>query len=97
MKYYYIYIMTSPSGTLYTGMTNDLKRRVYQHKHKLIEGFTEKYNVTRLAYCEETQDVQTAIAREKEIKSWRRSKKLGLIKSLNPKWQDLSDGWYDEQ
>jgi putative endonuclease len=97
MKYYCVYIMTSPSGTLYTGMTNDLKRRVYQHKHKLIEGFTEKYNVTRLAYCEETQDVQTAIAREKEIKSWRRSKKLGLIKSLNPKWQDLSDGWYDEQ
>jgi putative endonuclease len=97
MKHYCVYIMTSPSGTLYTGMTNDLKRRVYQHKHKLIEGFTEKYNVTRLAYCEETQDVQTAIAREKEIKSWRRSKKLGLIKSLNPKWQDLSDGWYDEQ
>ncbi len=65
MKNYYVYIMTSPSGTLYTGMTNDLKRRVYQHKHKLIEGFTAKYNVTRLAYYEETQDVQTAIAREK--------------------------------
>jgi putative endonuclease len=96
MKHYYVYVMTSPSGTLYTGMTNDLKRRVYQHKHKLVEGFTEKYNVTRLAYYEETQDVQTAIAREKEIKSWRRSKKLELIKSLNPKWQDLSDGWYDE-
>ncbi len=96
MKHYYIYIMTSPSGTLYTGMTNDLKRRVYQHKHKLIEGFTAKYNVTRLAYYEETQDIQTAIAREKEIKSWRRSKKLELIKSLNPKWQDLSDVWYDE-
>ena len=96
MKHYYVYIMTSPSGTLYPGMTNDLKRRVYQHKHKLIEGFTKKYNVTRLAYYEETQDVQTAIAREKEVKSWRRSKKLELIKSLNPTWQDLSDGWYDE-
>jgi putative endonuclease len=96
MKHYYVYIMTSPSGTLYTGMTNDLKRRIYQHKHKLIEGFTKKYNVPRLAYYEETQDVQTAIAREKEIKSWRRSKKLELIKSLNPTWQDLSDGWYDE-
>ncbi len=96
MKHYYVYIMTSPSGTLYTGMTNDLKRRVYQHKHKLVEGFTAKYDVTRLAYYEETQDVQTAIAREKEIKSWRRSKKLELIKSLNPKWQDLSDGWYGE-
>ncbi len=96
MKTYYVYIMISLSGTLYTGMTNDLKRRVYQHKHKLIEGFTEKYNVTRLAYYEETQDVQTAIACEKEIKSWRRSKKLELIKSSNPKWQDLSDGWYGE-
>ncbi len=96
MKHYYVYIMTNPSGALYTGMTNDLKRRVYQHKHRLIEGFTEKYNVTHLAYYEETQDVQTAIAREKEIKSWRRSKKLDLIKSLNPTWQDLSDGWYDE-
>jgi putative endonuclease len=96
MKHYYVYIMTSPSGTLYTGVTNDLKRRVYQHKHKLIEGFTEKYDITRLVYYEETQDVQTAIAREKEIKGWRRSKKLELIKSLNPTWQDLSDGWYDE-
>jgi putative endonuclease len=96
MKHYYVYIMNSPSGTLYTGMTNDLKRRVHQHKHKLIEGLTKRYNVTRLAYYEETQDVQTAIAREKEIKSWRRSKKLELIKSLNPTWQDLSDGWYDE-
>ncbi len=96
MKNYYVYIMNSPSGTLYTGMTNDLKRRVYQHKHKLVEGFAAKYDVTRLAYYEETQDVQTAIVREKEIKSWRRSKKLELIKSLNPKWQDLSDGWYGE-
>jgi putative endonuclease len=96
MNHYYVYIMTSPSGTLYTGVTNDLKRRVYQHKHKLIEGFTKRYDVTRLAYYEETQDVQTAIAREKEIKGWRRSKKLELIKSLNPAWQDLSDGWYDE-
>ena len=96
MKHYYVYIMTSPSGTLYIGVTNDLKRRVYQHKHKLIEGFTKKYDVTRLAYYEETQDVQAAIAREKEIKSWRRSKKIALIKLLNPTWQDLSDGWYDE-
>jgi putative endonuclease len=95
MKKYYIYIMTSPTGTLYIGMTSNLKRRVYEHKQKLRDGFTQKYNVTRLAYYEETSDVQTALAREKEIKKWRRSKKIALIKSLNPKWQDLSEWWYD--
>jgi putative endonuclease len=95
MKRYYVYIMTSPSGTLYTGTTNNLKRRVYEHKHKLIEGFTQKYNVTRLVYFEETGDVSAAVAREKQIKGWRRSKKIALIESLNPKWQDLSNGWYD--
>jgi len=96
MKTFYVYIMNSPTGTLYTGMTNDLKRRVYEHKQKLTEGFTKKYNVTRLAYYEETSDVRTALAREKEIKKWRRSKKIALIKTLNPKWQDLSAGWYDQ-
>jgi putative endonuclease len=96
MNQYYVYIMSSLSGTLYTGMTNDLKRRVYQHKHKLIEGFTSKYDVTRLEHFEVTNSVQTALAREKEIKAWRRSKKIDLIKSSNPTWQDLSDGWYDE-
>jgi len=95
MKQYYVYLMTSPSGTLYIGMTDNLKRRVYEHKHKLIDGFTKKYNITRLVYFEETGDVQTAIAREKQIKKWRRSKKIALIKSLNPKWQDLSKGWYE--
>ncbi len=96
MKKYYVYIMNSPTGTLYTGMTSNLKRRVYEHKQKLREGFTKKYNVTRLAYYEETSDVQTALAREKEIKKWRRSKKIALIKTINPRWQDLSAGWYDE-
>ena len=96
MKKYYVYIMNSPTGTLYTGMTSDLKRRVYEHKQKLIEGFTKKYNVTRLAYYEETSDVQTALSREKEIKKWRRSKKIALIKTMNPRWRDLSQGWYDE-
>jgi putative endonuclease len=96
MNQYYIYIMTSPTGTLYIGMTNDLRRRVYEHKHKLVEGFTKKYNVTRLAYFEETPDVRTALAREKEIKKWRRSKKIALVQTTNPKWQDLSEGWYDE-
>jgi putative endonuclease len=95
MKHYYVYLMTSPTGTLYTGITNDLKRRVYQHKHKLIEGFTQKYHITRLVYYEETSDVHTALAREKQIKGWVRRKKIALIESVNPKWQDLSEGWYD--
>ena len=96
MKTYYVYIMTSRTGTLYTGMTSNLKRRVYEHKQKLRDGFTKKYDVTRLAYYEETSDVHAALAREKEIKKWRRSKKIALIKSVNPKWRDLSAGWYHE-
>jgi putative endonuclease len=87
--------MTSPSGTLYTGVTDDLKRRVYQHKNKLIDGFTKKYNVTRLAYYEETGEVKAAIAREKQIKGWLRKKKFALVESVNPTWQDLSEGWYE--
>jgi putative endonuclease len=85
--------MSSTTGTLYTGTTNDLKRRVYEHKHKLREGFTQKYNVTRLVYYEETPDVQAALAREKQIKGWVRRKKIALIQSVNPKWQDLSEDW----
>ena len=95
MKHYYVYILTSRSGTLYTGLTTNLERRVYQHKNKLVDGFTKKYNVTRLVYFETFYDVRDAIAREKQIKSWRRSKKIDLIKSLNPMWQDLSEEWYD--
>jgi putative endonuclease len=95
-KTYYVYILTSTTGTLYTGVTNDIIRRVYQHKKGLVEGFTRQYHVTRLVYYEETQDILSAIAREKEIKGWRRSKKIDLIKSLNPKWQDLSEGWFEE-
>ena len=95
MKQYYVYILTSKSGTLYTGMTNNLERRIYQHKHKLIEGFTSKYNVNRLVYYETYRDVRDAIDREKQIKAWRRSKKIALIETENPKWQDLSEGWYE--
>ncbi|MBI1879181.1 MAG: GIY-YIG nuclease family protein [Chloroflexi bacterium] len=95
MNRYYVYIMTSPSGTLYTGVTNNLQRRVYEHKHKLNEGFSKKYNITRLVYYEETNDVRTALAKEKEIKGWLRRKKIALIESVNPKWQDLSEGWDD--
>ena len=93
MKQYYVYIMSSLSGTLYTGMTNDLVRRVFQHKNKEVESFTKKYDVTRLVYYEICIDVRMAIAREKEIKGWVRSKKLDLIRSSNPKWRDLADDW----
>jgi putative endonuclease len=78
---------------MYVGMTNDLERRIYEHKNKLIEGFTEKYNVNKLVYFEETQDVYAAIAREKEIKKWRREKKNQLVNLVNPKWEDLSLKW----
>ena len=90
MGRYYVYIMTNRSGTLYVGVTNDLRRRVWQHKQKLIEG----YNITRLIYFEETPDVTAAIAREKQIKGWLRQKKVDLIESVNPGWKDLSEGWY---
>ena len=92
-KQYYVYIMASRSRVLYVGMTNDLQRRVEQHKQKLVEGFTQRYNVTRLVYYEATNDVHAAIAREKQIKGWRRSKKTELIESVNPTWSDLSEEW----
>jgi putative endonuclease len=86
--------MTNYSKTLYTGVTNDLIRRVYEHKNKMVEGFTKKYNITKLVYFEETGDVEAAIAREKRIKGWLRSKKIALIESANPKWKDLSAEWF---
>ncbi len=95
MKEYYVYIMTSRSGTLYTGVTSDLRRRVYEHKHKRLPGFTSKYNVRRLVYFESTSDVHAALSREKQIKAWRRAKKIALVESRNPQWQDLGEDWYD--
>jgi len=94
MKKYYVYIMASKSRVLYTGVTNNLERRVYEHKNKIVEGFTSKYNITRLVHYEETNDVNVAIAREKQIKGWLRSKKIALIESVNPQWKDLSLEWY---
>jgi len=96
MKQYYVYIMTNKSRTLYTGITNNLERRVYEHKQKTIEGFTSKYNITMLVYYESTDDVRQAIAREKQIKGWLRSKKIELIESTNPGWEDLSKDWYGD-
>ncbi|MEA5572851.1 GIY-YIG nuclease family protein [Calothrix sp. UHCC 0171] len=89
---YYIYIITNQSNTvLYTGVTNDLIRRIYEHKEKLIAGFTKKYNVNKLVYYEIFTDVNNAIAREKQIKAGSRNKKIDLVNSVNPEWCDLYD------
>ncbi len=87
---YFVYIMGSKSGTFYTGVTNDLARRVYEHKNKLVPGFTSKYNCTRLLYFQAGDSPEGAIAREKQIKGWLRTKKVALITSVNPRWDDLS-------
>ena len=93
-KTYSVYIMGSLSGTLYVGMTSNLHKRAFQHKFHRIEGFTDKYGVERLLYWESFEDVQKAIHREKQLKGWRRSKKIALIESLNPHWVDLARGWF---
>jgi len=95
-KTYYVYILSSQRRTLYTGVTGDLRRRVYQHRSKAIEGFTKRYNVTRLVYFESTSDVRVAIAREKQIKGWSRAKKIALVHTTNPEWLDLAAAWYGE-
>ncbi|RMG29357.1 MAG: GIY-YIG nuclease family protein [Methanobacteriota archaeon] len=94
MGKYYVYIMASKSRTLYTGVTNNLFRRVYEHKHKLLEGFTKRYNITRLVYYEKYDYIWDAIRREKQIKGWLRRKKIALIESVNPEWKDLAEDWY---
>lgn len=88
-RHYYVYIVASTSRVIYVGVTNDLIRRVWEHKEKLVSGFTEKYNVGRLVYYEVTPDVNSAISREKQIKAFRREKKLALIQQMNPSWKDL--------
>ena len=91
---YYVYILTNQTdNVMYIGVTNDLERRLYEHKHHLIEGFTRDYRVDKLVYFEETSDVYSAIAREKQLKGWTRSKKNALIASKNPTWSDLSSDW----
>ncbi|OGC01217.1 hypothetical protein A2V82_08805 [candidate division KSB1 bacterium RBG_16_48_16] len=90
MKQYYVYIMASKrNGTLYIGVTNDLVRRVYEHKNKLVKGFTAKYNVNQLVYFESTPEIESAILREKQLKKWKRKWKLELIEKMNPGWKDL--------
>ncbi|MFP8489655.1 GIY-YIG nuclease family protein [Gracilimonas sp. Q87] len=96
-KTYYIYLLSNTSKMLYTGMTNNLMRRVYQHKQKEIDGFTKKYNLHKLVYYEMTDDVGYAIKREKQIKGWSRKKKNALIESMNPKWEDFAKDWFSSQ
>ena len=88
---YYVYLLTNWNNkVIYVGVTNDLRRRLAEHKNKSIPGFTSRYNVTKLVYFEHVTNVQQAIAREKEIKKWRREKKNRLVESMNPEWKDLS-------
>ncbi len=92
MKNFYVYILASKkNGTLYIGVTSDLFRRVQEHNTKIVKGFTEKYNINMLVYYEETNSVEAAIAREKQLKQWHRQWKINLIERLNPDWKDLSE------
>jgi putative endonuclease len=92
---YFTYIVASRSHTLYVGVTSDLHKRVFQHKWREHDGFTERYNCDRLVWFEISQEVRNAIAREKQVKHWRREKKIALIEKMNPAWADLSKDWYD--
>jgi putative endonuclease len=96
MRTFWVYILASRSRVLYVGVTNDLLRRVREHQMHEVPGFTAKYRIDRLVHCEETDDIDAAIAREKEIKGWRRSKKIELIEAANPTWFDLSEGWFEQ-
>ena len=94
MDSYYVYVLANHTNTtLYIGVTNDLRRRLFEHKTKAIQGFTEKYNVYKLVYFEETTDILTAIQREKNLKKWKREWKAALIKKSNPNFEDLSANW----
>ncbi|MEI6267068.1 MAG: GIY-YIG nuclease family protein [bacterium] len=92
MKSYYVYILSNNSNRVfYTGITSNLVRRVYEHRNKLVEGFTSKYNLSKLVYFEDTASVETALEREKKLKKWRRNFKINLISKTNPDWHDLYD------
>ena len=91
---YYVYILTNKMNTvLYIGVTNNLTRRLYEHKNKVIQGFTAKYNINKLVYFEETKNIQEALLREKQLKGWLRCRKENLINEMNPEWKDLSEEW----
>jgi putative endonuclease len=97
MRDYYVYIMTNLSWTLYTGVTNNLERRVWEHKHKWAKGFTSRYRIGKLVYYEVFSDIRDAIGREKQIKGWTRAKKWALVQGANPKWKDWSEGRSQER
>ena len=94
---YYVYIVTNKSWTLYTGVTNDLARRMCEHKHKSTKGFTSRYRIGELVYYETFGDIRDAIAWEKQIKGWTRARKMALVKTVNPAACDLSKGWFQER
>jgi putative endonuclease len=95
-RFYFVYIVTNRSKTLYVGMTNSILRRIFEHKTKTTEGFTSKYRLDRLVYWERHMSVHSAIAREKQIKGWLRIKKIQLIVEKNPTWKDLAADWYPQ-
>ena len=96
MHQYYVYILTNfTHSTLYIGVTNNLERRLLEHKKGLVQGFTKQYNTHKLVYCEEGGDITAAIEREKQIKKWNRKKKEFLIETLNPEWNDLAEDWFE--
>ena len=91
-RQYYVYILTNKSNkVIYIGVTNDLERRMFEHKNKLVEGFTKRYNLMKLVFYEVTEDVESAISREKQLKNWHRDWKINLINQFNPEWEDLSE------
>ena len=91
---YWVYILTNQSGTLYTGVTGNLRRRVYEHRHRLVPGFATRYKIDQLIHAEAFSEVRDALFREKQIKAWRRSHKVALIDSANPEWNDLGEQWF---
>src|SRR5262245_46166087 len=93
---YFVYILANSARMLYVGVTNDLKRRLHEHRTKAVPGYTRQYDITRLIYFEATHDIRAAIEREKKIKGWTRAKKVALIEAQNAAWADLSAGWFDE-
>ena len=92
---YYVYILSNPSRRLYIGVTNDLRRRMHEHRTKAVPSFASRYNLTRLVFYESTRSRMQAIVREKQLKGWRRDKKLALIESGNPLWLDLAQPWFE--
>jgi putative endonuclease len=95
MREYWVYILANFHHTLYIGVTSDLQARVYQHKNHVLPGFTSRYGIHRLVYFESTNDVEAALSREKQLKGWRRSKKVALIETANAQWDDLAASWFE--